>query len=225
MRGWKWARRTPTTFNILDQWLERYPDANWALVPVRAFVVDIDCKNESLGMESIESACGELDVSFTVRTPSGGLHVYFAPDPSVPFVTKNKWMPGVDIRYGDKGYIVLPYSKLADAGTYRIETDLEELPCGASHGPSDLHKSLLTPIPDWIKSRLLGPEPYPLKSLSKETLNTTVIVHREVSSWTDVRDRVRYMLFRNRNNILIWNRTIERGERPYSERIRMAISD
>lgn len=110
MKGWRWQVHNTDAMEITDEWLNQYPNASWALVPVRAFVVDVDVKNDANGLESI-AAAGDLDPTFTVRTPSGGTHHYYAPDTELPFMTKNGWLPGVDIRYGDDGYVVLPYSK------------------------------------------------------------------------------------------------------------------
>src|SRR5437868_1024914 len=105
----KWKDRATENLEIIDGWLTKYPDSGWALVPDRAFIVDIDVKKGACGPASIQAA-GGLDPTLTVRTPSGGTHHYYAPDPALPFQTRNGWLPGVDIRYGKDGYVVLPYS-------------------------------------------------------------------------------------------------------------------
>src|SRR5215471_478152 len=70
---WKKGVTTHATDDLktIDRWLTKYPDAGWALVPDRAFVVDVDVKKGATGPASIHAA-GGLDPTFTVRTPSGG---------------------------------------------------------------------------------------------------------------------------------------------------------
>ncbi|AMJ61419.1 hypothetical protein AXW83_14935 [Bosea sp. PAMC 26642] len=79
------------------------------------FVVDIDDKNGKEGSATwaaLEALHGAAPPTFTVKTPSGGRHLYFRVDPSV-------WIPnsagklgiGIDIR-GDGGYVVGPGSVL-----------------------------------------------------------------------------------------------------------------
>lgn len=79
------------------------------------FVVDIDDKNGKQGSVSwaaLERQYGASPPTFTVRTPSGGRHLYFRADPGL-------WIPnsagklgvGIDIR-GEGGYVVGPGSVL-----------------------------------------------------------------------------------------------------------------
>jgi hypothetical protein len=137
MKRWRWPEHNSDDLEIVAEWLEKYPDANWALIPIRALVVDVDMKNGAKGYESVKAA-GGLTPTFTVRTPSGGAHHYYHSTPDeMAFATRNNWLPGVDIRYGPGGYVVLPYSSTAN-GRYEIEVDLEQLDTSESATLSSL---------------------------------------------------------------------------------------
>jgi hypothetical protein len=201
----KWKERATENLEIIDRWLTKYPNAGWALVPDRAFIVDVDVKNGACGPNSIEAA-GGLDPTFTVRTPSGGTHHYYAADPALPFRTRNSWLPGVDIRYGGDGYVVLPYSRITD-GTYVAETDLDQLEISVSKSRTRLADSILPSVPSWIKERLQQ-EPV-LESVQVDSKNTPISPLCDVPKcdreWEQIRDRVRYLFFRKQTNRRIWN--------------------
>lgn len=195
MRGWRWQTLNSDDVEIIAEWVDTYPSANWALVPVRAFVVDVDIKAGSKGPESINSI-GGLEPTFTVRTPSGGSHHYYAPDVQVPFATRNSWLPGVDVRYGNNGYVVLPYSATPN-GRYEPEIDLDELPVDGIKRSSD--ESILSPIPDCIRTRWTEQKSAPDSSMPPTEL------YERSDTWSGIRDQVWYMFFRNRKNGRIWN--------------------
>lgn len=81
--------------------------------------IDVDCKEGSPGMESLArlEKRHPLPDTFTVRTPSGGLHLYFWHDDAVG--SKNGWEPGIDIK-SEGGYVVFPGSQDA-RGLYEVE--------------------------------------------------------------------------------------------------------
>lgn len=194
----KWTELATESLEDIDRWLARYPDAGWALVPDRAFIVDVDVKNGAAGPASIEAA-GGLDPTFSIKTPSGGTHHYYAPDPDLPFQTRNGWIPGVDIRYGGDGYIVLPYTKTTD-GDYAVETDLDDVETSVSKGRTRLTDSILPAIPSWMKERLL------LEPVQETTQRTPLCdVQKCDTEWKQVRDEVRYLFFRRQKNKRIWN--------------------
>jgi hypothetical protein len=101
-------------------------------------IVDFDkLKNTDIqkgladGMEIYEDWKTKVK-TFTVRTGSGGIHMYFQSHPSVG--TKSKVNKStIDIRGGDKGYVVGPGSQHASGTRYTIIDD-----------------SPLTPVPDFI---------------------------------------------------------------------------
>ena len=141
MKGWHWKTKSTDDLLIIAAWLEEYADHPWGLVPVRVFVLDVDVKNGAQAPQSIEAAGGLEEPTLTIRTPSGGFHYYYALGPALPNITKNSWLPGVDIRCGSGGYVVVPYSRSA-TGRYEVVVDVDggELP----------------QVPDWIKNKLLA---------------------------------------------------------------------
>ena len=64
------------------------------------FVVDVDVKDDKPGLESLKTliADGLPEETFTVRTPSGGLHLYYDVDPTLQLAGGVNWRPGVDTR-------------------------------------------------------------------------------------------------------------------------------
>lgn len=79
------------------------------------FVIDVDNKdgkNGSLSLESLELRNSDLPVTLTVRTPTGGNHVYLAAPPGAYIPNSaSKIGEGLDIR-GDGGYVVGPGSTI-----------------------------------------------------------------------------------------------------------------
>jgi hypothetical protein len=199
MKTWEWRTMNTDDLEVINDWLDKYPDANWALVPVRALVVDVDCKDGAQGPASIEAA-GGLKKTFVVRTPSGGSHHYYhVPGGSIRFVTKNQWLRGVDIRYGDGGYVVMPFST-TQQGRYEIEVDLDDLQSeDSSHGPNG---SSLPFVPEWIKAKIVQEEPPVTNS---NTPITPTVEYIKCDTWAEVRDSVKFMFFRNQKNAMIWN--------------------
>lgn len=95
-------------------------------------VVDIDRKKE--GADGLLSLAGkELPDTYTVMTPSGGLHLYYSYDPTQQMGNRVGVFPGVDIR-GDGGFVVGVGSPHANGGTYCLLGD--EVP--------------IVPAPDWV---------------------------------------------------------------------------
>ncbi|MGJ5813695.1 bifunctional DNA primase/polymerase [Paludibaculum fermentans] len=201
MHKWDWTTMNTDDILVAEEWLEQFPTANWALVPIRAFVVDVDVKGGSDGPTSMDEA-GGLTRTFSVRTPSGGTHhYYFAAPDELPFATRNQWLPGVDIRYGGDGYVVLPYSTTVD-GRYEIIVDLDELPSCASH-PSG-SKSILSPVPEWVRTKWIAE----IESVTHINSNKPLIEKYQnvTGQLSTVRDRIRYMFFRKGANLAVWNK-------------------
>ncbi|HEY3443596.1 MAG TPA: bifunctional DNA primase/polymerase [Paludibaculum sp.] len=201
MYRWAWKTMNTDEIQVAEDWLERFPTANWALVPTRAFIVDVDLKDGSAVPTSIEKA-GGLQRTFTVRTPSGGTHHYYFGSPEeLSFKTRNKWLPGVDIRYGNDGYVVLPFSTTTD-GSYEIVVGLDELPSCASHpsGPD----SILPPVPDWIRTRWMT-EMEPFTHLNSSTPGNEKY-QKVTDQLSTVIDQTRFRFFRKQANMAVWNK-------------------
>lgn len=102
----------------IKAWWSEWPEANPAYSPEAAgwLVVDLDVKQD--GMATWAQLCekhGWTSDTWTVETPSGGRHLYFAGSgPS----TARKLGPGVDTR-GVGGYVLAP-GAVVDGKPYRV---------------------------------------------------------------------------------------------------------
>jgi hypothetical protein len=94
-------------------------DANYGVLCNDNVVVDIDIKNGKPGLASYQSVGGHFD-TFTVRTPSGGFHCYFAGPNSAPAVDL---LPGLDIR-SNNSYVVGPGSVI-NGRMYQVVNDTD----------------------------------------------------------------------------------------------------
>lgn len=93
-------------------WWTKWPDANVGVSTNDLLVLDVDPKRGGLAsLAALEAENGPLPATFRVRTPSGGLHLYFAAKSPVA-CSVNRVAPGIDVR-GHGGYVVGPGSILA----------------------------------------------------------------------------------------------------------------
>jgi len=101
----------------VSRWWNRWPRANIGMPTGQASgidVVDIDVTGAGSGFDTIEHATheglltGELG---RVRTPSGGLHIYFPADPSQDQRCWQAASAHIDFR-GNGGYVIVPPSTL-----------------------------------------------------------------------------------------------------------------
>ncbi|HEY3958711.1 MAG TPA: bifunctional DNA primase/polymerase, partial [Streptosporangiaceae bacterium] len=86
------------------------------------------------GVASFARLCGEHGAgwpsTFTVATPSGGLHLYFRVSPGEGLASVIGWLPGVDVRGPGRkagGYLAGPGS-ITPAGQYVIAAGIEAAP-------------------------------------------------------------------------------------------------
>lgn len=92
-------------------------------------VLDVDVKDGRQGLESLEdlkSRLGLDDQTLTVRTPSGGLHLYFDSTGFAVGNSASRIGQALDIR-GEGGLVVGPGSTVGDGG-YTIERDISIKP-------------------------------------------------------------------------------------------------
>lgn len=110
----------------IGAWRKLHPRANWGVALRRSnlLVVDVDCKVGKIGRYTFN----ELDfahpagfpATYTVRTPSGGLHLYYR-GPHVFAIGKHGFGPDVD----SPNYTLLPGSRLKGfARPYQAVNDL-----------------------------------------------------------------------------------------------------
>lgn len=106
----------------------RHPDANIGLATgavSRVIGLDVDVKpGGEATLAKLEAEHGPLPPTRTVRTGSGGRHLYFK-HPGVPVPNSaGKLGPGLDVR-GDGGYLIAPPSVHPDGGAYVYEDERE----------------------------------------------------------------------------------------------------
>jgi hypothetical protein len=120
-----WAKRPLTGRGFIDattdqrqivRWWDRWPEANIGLPTGRGgvHVVDVDDHPSGSGFAALERARrtglveGWLGV---VRTPSGGLHLYYPADPGRPQASWSVGEAHIDFR-GTGGYVLIPPSQI-----------------------------------------------------------------------------------------------------------------
>lgn len=116
----------------IDAWWSENPNFNIGVCPDHAgwIVVDLDVSAEKDGTGTWAKLCAEngwRDDTYTVETPSGGRHLYFAGSgPS----TAGKLGTGIDTR-GAGGYVLVPPSRV-NSKPYRVlrNHDLAAIPSG-----------------------------------------------------------------------------------------------
>jgi hypothetical protein len=134
-----WETVARTDLDMVEALWTQWPHANVAVAcgPSRLVVLDIDTKNGVDGFATFHHLHGqEWPHSYSVRTPTGGGHIYFA-DPDGEYRnTAGKLGPGLDTR-AVGGYVVGVGSTIGEAA-YRL--------------------SLMAPIadpPKWMRAKLL----------------------------------------------------------------------
>jgi hypothetical protein len=123
-----WEERATTDLDRICDYWEKHPHANVAVAtgPARLLVVDLDTKGgvDGIATFAVISPAHELPVTYTVETPSGGLHLYFATTDDHRN-TAGKLGPGIDTR-GRGGFVVAAGST-TPTGPYRTIVDLEPI--------------------------------------------------------------------------------------------------
>lgn len=115
--SWKDFQKKAAPDHIVEAWWEQYPDANIGIVTGKISgitVVDIDMNgDDTVPLDTFPE-------TFTVKTPSGGYHLYYQYDAKIK-TNANGYpqFPHVDIR-NDGGYVVGPYSDNGKGDKYVI---------------------------------------------------------------------------------------------------------
>ena len=118
----KWKAEATTDIETIRSWWAKWPSALVGVPTgkVNGFtVLDIDKKKDVDGFKSLERLGLDLDSLSgpRVKTPSGGLHIYFRFCPSVK-TTAGKLGPGLDIR-NDGGYVIVA-GEIRELGRYEV---------------------------------------------------------------------------------------------------------
>ncbi|KAB2897333.1 MAG: hypothetical protein F9K40_13050, partial [Kofleriaceae bacterium] len=113
-------------------WWAEWPGANIgiALAPSELVVLDVDIGPGKRGRESLAAIHAELPDTLTVRTGSGGLHVFYTRPANLEPLRKiggdKSTHPALDLLAD--GYVVASPSRHASGGVYRIARDLPIAP-------------------------------------------------------------------------------------------------
>ncbi|MFP5377867.1 MAG: bifunctional DNA primase/polymerase [Acidimicrobiia bacterium] len=128
--------------DVVARWWRRWPGANVGLRTGDGLVVvDVDPAHGGAdSLAALEADHGALPATATVRTGSGGLHVYFRHDGPLRN-SAGALGPGLDVR-ADGGYVIAPPSWHVAGAPYRW----------TSTAP-------LAPLPGWVLGRLTRPAP------------------------------------------------------------------
>ena len=135
--GFQDATKNPV---LVARWWSHFPTANIGVptgTPIGLLVVDMDPKNGGDQTLCRLQADHPFPPTYTVRTPSGGLHFYFSTlgvDPPLRSSAGRLGL-GIDTR-GDGGYIVVPPSRTPN-GLYSVEDAV-----------------MPSPIPSWMVAAL-----------------------------------------------------------------------
>lgn len=115
------------------------------------WVLDLDEKNGKSGSQELNEACGANDFpeTYSVRTPSGGWHLYFEWDPERPIRNRTNVLPGVDVR-GEGGYVCAggPYSVTDARQPIRAPEWLYQIVCRSEEVPT-VADAIGPDHPDW----------------------------------------------------------------------------
>lgn len=96
----KWKESASRDPRMIREWWRRYPEAGIGFaIPEGVLVVDVDPRNGGVLPDG-------LPATRTSRTRSDGTHAYFVVPAALTFV--GHLAPGVDLKAGGKGYVILP---------------------------------------------------------------------------------------------------------------------
>lgn len=123
-----WPTLATSDPDYVGGWWKENPDYNIGIHTKGMMVIDLDPKHGGLDSWAALVETGrlledEIPPTLTVRTPSGGLHLYFRLPPGQQEVSNSvqKLGPGIDVR-GKGGYVVAPGSTI-DGKTYEVVDD------------------------------------------------------------------------------------------------------
>jgi hypothetical protein len=142
--------------DIISEWFNNNPTMNYGVCPSHtSVIIDLDNKPEADGVSAFEFLAMENSEinTFTVRSPSGGLHLYLNTDKIAG--NAHRFPKGIDVR-GIGGYVVGPGSQLIEGLCKPTDTP----------GPYVVVNNVdISSSPKWITDNLQSPE-----SKSKEII-------------------------------------------------------
>jgi hypothetical protein len=156
--------------SVVVVWWRRWPQANIGLPtgPMSGVdVVDVDVKPDATGFTALHRAVDEglLDGEIArVRTPSGGMHIYFPADRTRPQRCWQAARAHIDFR-GEGGYVVVPPSVVvASSGV-------------AAYRPFSLSAAETHPIDAVALRNFLDPRPAPVRNAPGAVASGDLLAH------------------------------------------------
>lgn len=141
-------KQATTDAGVVEAWWKRWPQANVAIATGSAsgiVVIDVDLPAGSSSLNRLGDQGHELPETLTVRTGSGGIHLYYG-TPAAPLSNAagrlpgiECELPGVDLRAAG-GYVVAPPSLHVSGTRYRWVSD----------------EVILARAPTWLRVSKLG---------------------------------------------------------------------
>jgi Bifunctional DNA primase/polymerase, N-terminal len=136
-----WPKVATTNAEQIWDWWSKWPHANVGIVTDSVVVLDVDNHHGAYeGLRSLQEF-GELPVTPTATTPSGGMHLFFVGSGN----TRVGIRPGLDIR-ANRGFVVAPPST-DERGAYVWRRGLS---------PKDVP---LARVPVWLAELMAHPVP------------------------------------------------------------------
>lgn len=185
--------------NQVRAWLERWPDANWAVACEASNIFVVDCDYDESSASGIDQL-GVLAMQYSSIpdtywqvTPSGGIHIFFKADyESDPLPsTVKRIATHVDTR-GVGGYVMIPPSTV-DGQTYE--------PC--SRDWPDMIRAL-HPVPRWLRDLLVAPRQSEYKSAVRSVALDKLSQDMKLKSVVRIVDWLSKVKEGERNNALFW---------------------
>jgi hypothetical protein len=145
-RGGRGCLDATADLDRIERWWAEYPNANVGIATGDALlVIDVDPRKCDRWLDSLHELA--LPPTFTIRTWSGGWHLYFSMPPDGRITIGSNLLPGIDWR-GNGGYVVGAGS-IVKGIAYTIAKN-KNLPIAAA--PAELleriraHKKLARPV-------------------------------------------------------------------------------
>lgn len=108
-------------------------------------VVDLDVKGGVNGIESLRGLIDDLPPTMLVRTPSGGIHLYFRTGSEGLPSSVGKLGPGIDIR--GSGANAISFGSMSQKGMYRWDHSVSGFTWRPALMPADLKRLIYAATP------------------------------------------------------------------------------
>jgi hypothetical protein len=139
------CKHATTDAKQIAQWWRQYPQLNIAIGTDSLVVLDVDLRHRGYeNLAALEQQHDALPQTWTVRSGSNGLHLYFAAPRDVTISNSvGRLAPGLDIK-AKGGAIIAPPSRHISGSQYRWIFAPDEAP--------------LASVPDWLITKLTAPQ-------------------------------------------------------------------